>query len=240
MLGNNAIILLICAHLCSSVAWAVQLPALPAIPAAALVAPVITNKPVPVYFGRWPTNQWVTNEVKQTQWISMTTAYGVTTDSNYTVTVTTRTPFPMPTNCLVTAFVGTDMNAAQLYKPRTNSATSIITNQGPVTFWLPPTNRYVISLWGLMPDGGFCLSAQTIYPSAPSNQVRFISTPVFSANLRDWTAGTNSYSFTVTNGVDYGTNIFVRWSTAAVKDDFTQKAVVFDANTFNLFPANSP
>ena len=220
--------------LCSSLAFEKMMP-----PVNLSAAPVvITNKPVEIYFNRWPTNQWLTNEVKQTQWLGSTTAYGVTSDSNYTVIVTTRTPFKTPTNCLVTAFTGTDTIAAQNYQPRTNSATSIITNQGPVTFWLPPTNKYVISLWGMMADGGLHLSSQSIYPPNPSNQVRFVWNLLFSDRMEkpthQWTQGDQTYSFTLTNGVNMGTNKFVRAVGTAVLDDFTPKAVALDQNTIQI------
>lgn len=56
----------------------------------------------------------------------------------------------------------------------------------------------------------------TIYPQNYTVVAQVISTPLFSKNL------------------------FVRWSTVAVKDDFTQKAVVFDSNTFGMFQTNTP
>lgn len=196
---------------------------------------VITNKPVVIHFDAWPTNWFLTNSVKQTQWIGSTTANGMTTDSNYTVTVTTRMQMPSPTNYIVTATIGRNRSGLQ-----TNFVAAIITNRGPVTLWLSPTNKYTIALWAMFRDGWTNSAGFADWPAAPSNQLRFISTPLFSKNLRDWTVGTNTYTFTVTNGIDYGTNLFVRWSTVAVKDDFTQKAVVFDSNTFGMFPTNTP
>ena len=224
--------ILICA-LCASAASAVM----PAPPVNLLVAPVavITNKPVVIHFDAWPTNWFLTNSVTQKQWIGSTTANGMTTDSNYTVTVTTRMQMPSPTNFIVTATVGHNRSAVQ-----TNFVAAIMANRGPVTLWLSPTNKYTIGLWAMFEDGLTNSAGFADWPAAPSNQVRFISTPLFSKNLRDWTVGTNTYTFTVTNGIDYGTNLFVRWSTVAVKDDFTQKAVVFDSNTFGMFPTNTP
>jgi len=212
-----------------------QVPPSPTIGLMAAPIVVITNKPVVIHFDAWPTNWFLTNSVKQTQWIGSTTANGMTTDSNYTVTVTTRMQMPSPTNYIVTATIGRNRSGLQ-----TNFVAAIITNRGPATLWLSPTNKYTIALWAMFRDGWTNSAGFADWPAAPSNQLRFISTPLFSKNLRDWTVGTNTYTFTVTNGIDYGTNLFVRWSTVAVKDDFTQKAVVFNSNTFGMFPTNAP
>ena len=128
------LIILLC--LCASaVQAATLLPQIPVAAAALAVAP--TNKPLTVYFGAWPTNQFFTNEVKEAS-SQVSTDYGnnIVVDSNYVVTVTIRTRAPAATNCVVTAVTGTDLTAALAFKPRTNSATSIVTNKGPVTFWL--------------------------------------------------------------------------------------------------------
>jgi len=223
--------------LCASVVQSATLPQIPAAATALVVAP--TNKPVTVYFGAWPTNQFFTNEVKEAR-SQVSTDYGnnIVVDSNYVVTVTVRTRAPAATNCIVTAVSGTNLTSALAYKPRTNSATSIVTNTGPVTFWLSPTNRYVITLWGLMKDGNMELSAQSLYPSAPSNQVRFVWNLLFSDRLEkpthQWTQGDKTYSFTLTNGVSMGTNKFVRAVGTAVLDDFTPKAVALDQNTIQI------
>ena len=118
----------------------------------------------------------------------------------------------------------------------TNFFAAVVTNRGPVRLWLPTTNRYVMSLFALTIDRQRLIWAQSDWPAAPSNQVRFIVTPIFSQNLMDWTVGTNTYSFTVTNAVELGTNNFVRWSASAVRDDFTPKAVQFDDTTMQMFP----
>lgn len=228
--------------LCAAAVHSATLPQIPAAATALVVAP--TNKPVTVYFGAWPTNQFFTNEVKEAR-SQVSTDYGnnIVVDSNYVVTVTIRTRAPAATNCVVTAVAGTNLSAALAYKPRTNSTTSIVTNTGPVTFWLPPTNRYVITLWGMMKDGSMELSAQSVYPSAPSNHVRFVWNLLFSDRIEkpthQWMQGGQTYSFTLTNGVNMGTNRFVRAIGTAIIDDFTPKAVILDQGTFGIF-TNSP
>lgn len=206
-----------------------QLPPSPTIRLVAAPVAVITNKPVLVQINPWPTNWCTTNAIKQTQWVSSTTTNGLTTDSNYTVTVTTRMQLPTPTNFIVTATVGSNRSLGQ-----TNFVAAIITNRGPVTLWLSPTNKYTIGLWGMFRDGWTNAAGFADWPAAPSNQVRFIITPLFSRNLRDWQMGTNTYSFTITNGQDWGTNEFLRAAVAVVNDDFTPKAVRFDSNTYRL------
>lgn len=216
-----------------------QVPPSPTIRLMAAPVVVITNKPVVIHFDAWPTNQFFTNEVKEAR-SQVSTDYGnnIVVDSNYVVTATVRTRAPAATNCIVTAVAGTNLTAALAYKPRTNSATSIVTNTGPVTFWLPPTNKYVITLWGLMKDGSMELSAQSVYPPNPSNQVRFVWNLLFSDRLEkpthQWTQGDQTYSFTLTNGVSIGTNKFVRAVGTAVLDDFTPKSVALDQNTIQI------
>lgn len=216
---------------------------LPAPPVNLAVAPaaVITNKPVVVNFDAWPTNQQYYTSLSYTNTTTLANSvksnggYHIFSNATLTVKIWEAIPVWRVTNSMVTCTVGTNRSAAL-----TNFYQTVVTNHGPVTFWLPPTNRYVFTLWSMDAMGLRTMLQQIDWPAAPSNQLRFISTPLFSKNLRDWTVGTNTYTFTVTNGIDYGTNLFVRWSTVAVKDDFTQKAVVFDANTFWMFPTNAP
>lgn len=218
-----------------------QVPPSPTIRLMAAPVVVITNRPVVVEFDPVATNQQFftsssgTNTVTVTNFVKSSAGYLIHSNVTMTTKVWEEIPIPRLTNNLITCIVGTNRDFAA-----TNFIGSVITNRGPVTFWLPPTNRYVFTLWGLAIDGQKWPIKQAEWPTAPSNQLRFISTPLFSKNLRDWTVGTNTYTFTVTNGIDYGTNLFVRWSTIAVKDDFTQKAVVFDSNTFGMFPTNAP
>ena len=234
------IAILVC--FCASVVQAATLPQIPAAATALIFAP--TNKPLTVYFGAWPTNQFFTNEVKEVR-SQGSTDYGnnIVVDSNYVTSVTIRTRAPSATNCVVTAVTGTDLTTALAFKPRTNSATSIVTNKGPVTFWLPPTNKYVITLWGMMKDGSMELSAQSIYPPSPSNQVRLVWSLLFSDRLEkpsyQWVQGGQTYSFTLTNGVSLGTNRFARAIGTAILDDFTPKAVMLDQGTIGIF-TNSP
>lgn len=87
------------------------------------------------------------------------------------------------------------------------------------------------------------LSAQSIYPPSPSNQVRLVWSLLFSDRLEkpsyQWVQGGQTYSFTLTNGVSLGTNRFARAIGTAILDDFTPKAVMLDQGTIGIF-TNSP
>lgn len=234
--------------LCASVVQAATL-SLPSPPTrlAVAAAPAPTNKPLEIYFDAWPTNGYThfTN-ASGTSTVVLTNSFHTNGPIEYlsnatlTVTMVQRQKRSAVTNLMATCSVGTNRDAALV---ATNFFVSVITNRGPVRFWLPPTNRYVVSLFALTADRQRWIWAQADWPAAPSNQVRFVWNLLFSDRMEkpthQWTQGDQTYSFTLTNGVNMGTNRFVRAIGTAILDDFTPKAVMLDQGTIGIF-TNSP
>lgn len=195
-------------------------------------APAPTNRPIVVNFTATPTG-WFTNEAMRLTKTSTGTNAGWVWDTN--IVITPRLKWPEFTNYLVTLTIGT--NRSQAF---TNfQGEFALTNRGPVTFSVSPTNQHLITLWGLAADRQLRYLDQAAFPSAPSNVVTFLILPLFAERLETpealWQPGSNIFSLSVTNPT--GGNQFMRASVRVVKDDFTPKAVTL-GNTYQLFPTN--
>lgn len=205
-----------------------SLPVLPAtgLSSASVVAP--TNRPLVVDFNPAPSG-WFTNaDLRQTSSSTGTNA-GWVWDTN--IVVTARLKYPAFTNYLVTLTTGTNLATAWTNRP------GIVTNRGPLTFSVSPTNQYVFTLWGYAADGQLRYLDQAKFPSAPSNVVSFIILPLFAPTLEtpeaQWVAGSNVFTLSITNPA--GGSRFMRAAVRVVQDDFTPKTVTL-GNTFQLSP----
>lgn len=200
--------------------------------ATASAAPAPTNRPLVVNFSAVPSG-WFTNEAMRLATARSGTNAGWVWDTN--IVVTPRLAFPEFTNYLVTLTIGLNLNTAW------TNRSGIITNRGPVTFSVSPTNKHLVTIWGLQADRQLRFLEQTPFPSAPSNVVTFLILLLFADRLETpealWQPGSNIFSLSVTN--PGGASQFMRASVRVVKDDFTPKTVTF-GNAYQLFPTNQP